>query len=97
MIGACKRGHGQRLKEAIVAADASRREPFSSARRSLPATINSNPINLGKTVLEVIRRLPAYFQRSGVESARLNIEHLLAHVLARDGWSFIWNLIGRFR
>lgn len=36
-----------------------------------------------KTVLEVIQSTTVYFQKSGVESARLNIEHLLAQVLGK--------------
>jgi release factor glutamine methyltransferase len=36
-----------------------------------------------KTVLEVIQSTTAYFQKSGIESPRLNIEHLLAHVLGK--------------
>jgi release factor glutamine methyltransferase len=36
-----------------------------------------------KTVLEVIQVTTAYFQKSGVASPRLNIEHLLAHILGK--------------
>ncbi len=36
-----------------------------------------------KTVLEVITATTDYFRKSGIESARLNIEHLLAHVLGK--------------
>src|SRR4029079_12027109 len=36
-----------------------------------------------KTVLEVIQSTTDYFRKNGVESPRLNIEHLLAHVLGK--------------
>ena len=36
-----------------------------------------------KTVLEVINATTDYFRKSGVESPRLNIEHLLAHVMGK--------------
>lgn len=36
-----------------------------------------------KTVLDVIQATTVYFQKNGVESPRLNIEHLLAHVLGK--------------
>lgn len=36
-----------------------------------------------KTVLEVITSTATYFQKNAVESPRLNIEHLLAHVLGK--------------
>lgn len=36
-----------------------------------------------RTVLEVITATTDYFRKSGVESPRLNIEHLLAHVMGK--------------
>jgi release factor glutamine methyltransferase len=36
-----------------------------------------------KTVLDVITATTEYFRKSGIESPRLNIEHLLAHVMGK--------------
>ncbi len=36
-----------------------------------------------RTVLDVIQATTPFFQKNGVESPRLNIEHLLAHVLGK--------------
>ena len=37
----------------------------------------------GMTVLEVLQSTTAYFKKRGVDSPRLNAEHLLAHILQR--------------
>src|SRR5678815_4584437 len=37
-----------------------------------------------KTVLEVLQSTSVYFARHGIESPRLNIEQLLAHVLGKQ-------------
>jgi release factor glutamine methyltransferase len=38
---------------------------------------------LTMTVLELLQRTTGFFQKNGVESPRLNAEHLLAHILKR--------------
>src|SRR3954469_24988832 len=35
------------------------------------------------TVLELLQRTTGFFQKNGIESSRLNAEHLLAHALGR--------------
>ena len=35
------------------------------------------------TVLDVLQSTAAYFKKRGIDSPRLNAEHLLAHVLGR--------------
>ena len=57
----------------------------AAAQFSLAAPANpaKRPAAFLKTVLEVITATTDYFAKSGVESPRLNIEHLLAHVLGK--------------
>ncbi len=55
------------------------------ARSLFPCGIGEARDNgaLLKTVLEVITATAGYFAKNGVDSPRLNIEHLLAHVLGK--------------
>ena len=46
------------------------------------------------TVLEVLQSTTGYFQKRNIDSPRLNAEHLLAHVLGRKRWSYIWSSSG---
>ena len=46
-----------------------------------PAIANVSPLRM--TVLEVLQSSTDYFKKRGIESPRLNAEHLLAHILGR--------------